>query len=333
MQQPVVLVGGVAERTRFSVSPLWETVAGLRLLSRPDRPLIHDRWTDWARERLAHLHSEPRFQLLHWLVTAAPTVPEFLIVTPGLRTVPVETELGAVVSTPADRVRQSITGTFGDRNLPPEVRRVMEHPEESASTLADVLAECHQLIIAPIWPRLAGVLEGDIEWRGKQLVEFGLPHVAPQLHDSTRWSLGSLVIGNPKQATTLLVHDRDVVLIPSAFLWPDIYLRYTPHRIALCYPARGFGSLWQRTAAPSDRSLEAVIGQTRTRLLKALDRPWTVSELAGLLGVTSSAVSQHLSALRAAGLVVSRRSGKEVTSLRTALGHALVDGHLPEAPF
>ncbi|WP_177221454.1 ArsR/SmtB family transcription factor [Lentzea xinjiangensis] len=323
----------MAERLRFSVSQLWETVAGLRLLSRPDRSAAHDRWTGWARERLVRLDREPRFRLLRWLVTTASTVPEFLIVTPGLRTVPVETELAAVVSTPAGRVRDSITGTFGDGKLPPDVLRIVEHPEESAAALAEVLAECHKLIIDPIWPRLAGVLEGDVEWRGKQLVEFGLPHVAPRLHDSVRWRSGSLVIGDPEQAETLSAHDRDVVLIPSAFLWPDVYLRYTPHRIALCYPARGFGSLWQRTAVASDRSLEAVIGRTRARLLRTLDRPWTVSELASLLTITSGAVSQHLSALRAAGLVVSRRSGKEVTSLRTALGHALVDGQLPESSF
>lgn len=333
MRQSVVLAGGVAERMRFSVSQLWETVAGLRLLSLPDRSALHDRWTGWAGERLARLEQEPRFRLLRRLVTAAPTVPEFLIVTPGLRTVPVEAELAAVVSTPVGRIRDSITATFGDGALPPDVRRVLEHPEESAAALAKVLAECHELIIEPIWPRLAGVLEGDVEWRGRQLVEFGLPHVAPRLHDSVSWRAGALVIGDPEQAATLSAHDRDVVLVPSAFLWPDVYLRYTPHRIALCYPARGFGSLWQRTGAASGRSLEAVIGKTRARLLRALDRPWTVSELATLLAITSGAVSQHLSALRAAGLVVSRRSGKEVTSLRTALGHALVDGQLPETSF
>ncbi|GAA3988852.1 DUF5937 family protein [Allokutzneria multivorans] len=328
MRRSVELTGGVAERMRFSVSQLWETVAGLRLLTR-DRTAVHDRWIGWAGERLARLEREPRYRLLHWLITAAPTVPEFLVVTPGLRTVPVETELAAVSETPAERVRDSITWTFGDRDLPRAARRVVEHPEESAAELAEVLAECHRLIIEPIWPRLAGVLEGDVEWRGKHLVEFGLPHVAPGLHDSISWRSGSLVIGDPEQAETLSAHDRDVVLIPSAFLWPDVYLRHTPHRIALCYPARGFGAFWHRTEAVSDGALDAVVGRTRARLLRTLDRPRTVSELASLLAVTNGAVSQHLSALRAAGLVVSRRSGKEVTSLRTALGHALVDGQLP----
>ncbi|HWO61886.1 MAG TPA: hypothetical protein VNO31_17845 [Umezawaea sp.] len=51
-----------------------------------------------------------------------------------------------------------------------------------------------------------------------------------------------------------------------------------------------------------------------------------MSELAERLNVTADAVSQHLGVLRATGLAVSRREGREVVSLRTALGLALVQG-------
>jgi DNA-binding transcriptional ArsR family regulator len=51
-----------------------------------------------------------------------------------------------------------------------------------------------------------------------------------------------------------------------------------------------------------------------------------VSELAARLGVTVGAVSQHLGVLRAAGLAVSRREGREMVSLRTGLGLALIRG-------
>ncbi|MFD4506460.1 ArsR/SmtB family transcription factor [Streptomyces sp. NPDC058457] len=331
-QQSVALTGQVAEGTRFSVSPLWETVSGLRVLARHRRQAVYGRWTAWADEQLTNLRGDRWFRLLLWLLTSGPEVPEFLVVTPGLRSVSIATEIDAVIATPAVRVRAALESAFGDDELPAAVRAAAERPEDTCRRLGERLAACHDALITPIWPRLAGVLEGDVEWRAAQLVEFGVSYVVPRLHDSVRWVAGSIVIGDPARATARPANDRDLVFVPSAFVWPDVYLRYTPHRIALCYPARGFGSLWQRSRTSSGNALQAVLGRNRARLLQILERPATVGELAEQLGITPGAVSQHLALLRAAGLVVSRRTGRETTSLRTALGHALVDGQLPENP-
>jgi hypothetical protein len=69
---------------RFAVSPLWETVAGLRVLAAPGYSPGHERWVAWAEQRLLNL-GEDR-SLLDTLVTM-PVVPEFLIPTPGVRSV------------------------------------------------------------------------------------------------------------------------------------------------------------------------------------------------------------------------------------------------------
>lgn len=61
---------------------------------------------------------------------------------------------------------------------------------------------------------------------------------------------------------------------------------------------------------------------TRIRLLMALDRTdLCVCDLADLLGMTKSAVSHQLSALRAAHLVTFRREGKNVR-------YSLADDHV-----
>lgn len=61
---------------------------------------------------------------------------------------------------------------------------------------------------------------------------------------------------------------------------------------------------------------------TRVRLLMALDRAdLCVCDLADLLGMTKSAVSHQLSALRAAHLVTYRREGKNVR-------YSLADDHV-----
>ena len=294
---------------RFAVSPLWETVAGLRVLVAPGYSAVHQRWVTWAEERLAGLRGDPWFDLLVRLVTSEPVIPEFLIPTPGLRFVGIDAEVDAVLRATPERV----TAALGDSTV---------LDDEGLVAMRDRLHAAHEAVIAPIWPRLEGVLQGDVERRVRLLVERGAPTVVHALHDAVGMRENTLVVnGVPTRAG-----ERDLVLVPSAFIWPHVYLRDSPVRLALCYPASGFGSLWERSDAPAQPALGRLIGQTRARLLRELDRPSTVLELAGRLGVTVGAVSQHLTVLRAAGLAVSRREGREVVSLRTALGLALAEG-------
>jgi DNA-binding transcriptional ArsR family regulator len=68
-----------------------------------------------------------------------------------------------------------------------------------------------------------------------------------------------------------------------------------------------------------------LLGRARATLLEALRSPATTTELARALGVTPSAVSQHLAVLRESGLVERERSGRRVGYRITALGTALLD--------
>lgn len=65
------------------------------------------------------------------------------------------------------------------------------------------------------------------------------------------------------------------------------------------------------------------------QLLQALRAPATTTDLARSLGVTTSAVSQHLRVLRAGGLIRGERSGRTVLYAATGLGRALLDGTDP----
>lgn len=67
-----------------------------------------------------------------------------------------------------------------------------------------------------------------------------------------------------------------------------------------------------------------VDGRARAGLLEALRSPATTTDLARALGVTPSAVSQHLRVLRENGLVTRERSGRQVVYLITAPGAALL---------
>jgi DNA-binding transcriptional ArsR family regulator len=229
--------------------------------------------------------------------------------TPGLLSVGIDEEADALLRATSDRIGSELGHVFGD------------DPRPALAALADRFRAVHDAIIAPVWPRLAGVLLGDVERRGRLLVDAGWTRVLDELHESVGWEAGRLAVGT----TRVDPGERDLVLLPSAFVWPDVYLRQSPVRLALCYPAHGFGTLWERANAPRP-ALGQLLGRSRARLLLELDRPASVSELAARLDVTAGAISQHLSVLRAAGLVVSQRDGRTTISLRTALGHALVQG-------
>lgn len=70
--------------------------------------------------------------------------------------------------------------------------------------------------------------------------------------------------------------------------------------------------------------LTALIGPTRAAILTTLTEPTTTTVLAGRHSVTPGAVSQHLSVLRSAGLVVSWRQGHSVLYHRTRSGDHLL---------
>jgi DNA-binding transcriptional ArsR family regulator len=129
--------------------------------------------------------------------------------------------------------------------------------------------------------------------------------------------------------------------MPSVFNWPEVSLSLaTSSQTVMLYPARGTATVWEGTVGNAGRreggawadgcqeAAEALLGTPRVRLLSALRSPATTTALARRLGVTPSAVSQHLAVLHRGGLVDKRRSGRVVLYQSTALGLALLRGGL-----
>ena len=118
--------------------------------------------------------------------------------------------------------------------------------------------------------------------------------------------------------------------MPSVFNWPQVSLNLaTSSQTILMYPARGTATVWEGGAwagmiGGREEAAEALLGAPRVRLLTALRSPATTTALARRLGVTPSAVSQHLAVLHRGGLVDKRRSGRAVLYQTTALGLALL---------
>jgi len=330
----LVIELGVADlaATRFSISPLYETVRAVHLLSNPSPPPVNRPWVRWAR---AELDRRPLRVPRLWplVATGLPYWPEFLVPAPLGKSPRFEEELTRLCATPEEPVRASLRRVFGDGPWPDIANDLVERPRESFPELAAELAECHDRLIAPHWDRIRPVLEADIAYHAGLLASGGARSLFGDLHPGLRWSGDKLFLtdsGDEADGRITLGPDG-VVLMPGVFIWPDWSVkRSTSTQTTLMYPARGAATVWEAGLGSADLepadlgAVEALLGAPRARLLGALRSPATTSALARRFGVTPSAVSQHLSVLHRGGLVDRERSGRSVLYQASELGLALL---------
>lgn len=166
------------------------------------------------------------------------------------------------------------------------------------------------------------MLDADLAHRARRLTEGGPAALFADLHPMVRWRDDRLDVSTIFDASVSLA-GRGLVLVPSAFYWQGVGpIIDPPWQPTLIYPARGVELLWQPGEA-GPQALPRVIGRSRADLLAALNAPRTTTDLAKQLGLSPGAVSQHLTALRSAGLLTTHRRGREVLYLRTPLADQL----------
>lgn len=323
----VVLVFGRDDpaRVRFAISPLWETMAALRVLLEPHRRRYHLPWLDAVRPELDRLDPQP-------LLALSPRTgwtPDFLTPAPDAPTTDITDQLAQVRATPpgqvALEVRRSLTERSGEP-VPEAAWRLLDDPVATRDALADLLERCWQLLVAPHWPRLRDLLQADVRHRTQTLGDYGLERVLTDLHPRARWSGGAIVIDRPA-AERYQLAGAGLRLMPSVFGWPDLAAVVDPPaRPALVYPARGIAELWQPARTGHSDALAALLGRTRAALLESLAEPASTHTLARRHGLAASTVSGHLSALRGARLITRQRHRHTVLYQQAPLGTELAHG-------
>ena len=165
--------------------------------------------------------------------------------------------------------------------------------------------------------------EAEVFLRGQQQAADGTATLLNDLHDRVRWDGARLTVSG---TTCLGAHDLEgggLCLVPSVFVWPSVLVVADGHTAQLAFPCRGIGTLWEPGSA-TPRGLEGVLGRSKARLLAVLENPLSTTDAAARLALSVSATSEHLAALRAAGLVQTRRSGRRTLNVRTAVADALL---------
>lgn len=302
-------------RSRFVRSLLWETSQAARTLIDARQQLHHQPWLARIDRAAARRH----LLVLTALNPRSGWVPDFLAPPPTRAERSFDDELVEVARYPPAAVARDLRRSL--QSHPSRARRAVLEPLIATPevALAQILTEltwAWKELLGPFWSTVHDLIDADIAYRSRQAARIGLGRALVDLHPDVGWRDGTITVDHADDITVNLT-GQGLSLMPSAYVWPHVLLVLDPPwPLTLVYPARGIGELWSAPpAAPS--GLAGVLGTTRALLLTDLAQPASTTTLAARHHLSPAAVSTQLGRLRDAGLVSSRRLGKEVLYQRT----------------
>lgn len=304
---------------RFACSALQETVVSLWIWRNPVRYAIHQPLVRGS----SHLLGSFDWPLLQAVIGPGGFLPDFLTPCPGSPRPDIDTELAVVRATSAERVVSGLKSSANGQPLHPRLRGVHTDPLGLLEEIGAALESYWELVIAPHWPRLSVILETDIRYRAKRLVEGGMQGLFGDLDERLRWTNRMLKVDEPDVELSVEVKGRGLTFTPSLFCRRAVTMIDLSLPPRICYPARGRATAWGSAPAESGKALADLLGPTRAKVLSAIAEPSSTAHLAFLLGLSQGTVSQHLGVLHQAGLAEKSRSGHMMLYVRSHLGDRL----------
>ncbi|MCX5267269.1 DUF5937 family protein [Streptomyces sp. NBC_00199] len=192
-------------------------------------------------------------------------------------------------------------------------RRLLDDPPGVRGWLRQFLRDCDEAFFSDVWARVRLPLAADARLKTDLLRRKGLAETLTAVssavtldEEAARITVDKLVVGH---STT---GDGGLLLVPTSLGWPHLMVlhRYGWQPV-LHYPV---GSP-EPAAPPSVEQLAlrmtALSHPVRMRICRMLARSaYTTTELAQVHGVSAPEISRHLTLLKKAGLVTTRRRGR-----------------------
>ncbi|WP_182885726.1 ArsR/SmtB family transcription factor [Microbispora sp. H10885] len=212
-------------------------------------------------------------------------------------------------------------------------RRPTAPPESvPAQPVVSALLWYCETVIAPYWNRFRAAVESERAVHARALLSGGPDELLRSLGHGLAWRRPRLWVEGDGEAGPRLRDGGGLVVVPSVFCERSEILLPDADRPLLVHPmgtsARDL-ALGLRSGPGEGvngrRALRNLLGGTRAAILAELHSPYTTTEVARRHDLAPGTVSRHLSVLRDAGLVGSRRRANEVLYVATPLGRALVD--------
>lgn len=259
----------------------------------------------------------PRSAGLVRLVTATKYLPDFVAVPPGRdRTGDLTGELAAMRGVGDGEARATLAESY--RFAWASDGLAWADVTDVTGRAADFFAECWTRFVEPDWARRRAVMERDIHHRAGVIATSGWRHALDGMAPDVHWDGHDAIRFSTQTYPDRHIGSAGLTFVPHTGM-SGRWICETPTRIAFVYPAKGALA----DHSPVDAGVARLLGPGRARVLAEVRLPATPSQLAAVLGVSLGTVSAHLAALRAAGTVTPRRSGRAVYYELTSTGEEL----------
>ncbi|MFI9332459.1 winged helix-turn-helix domain-containing protein [Kitasatospora sp. NPDC052868] len=310
-------------RTRFVISPLDHLMAGsARLGVHQGSGSRSERWWRDVRRHVPH-----RAVRLLEVVNASPVgVPDFMVADLDAVRRQLTDELDALLSVPQQAVEEGVAMFGSGPEVPAALARLREDGSRGLREVSDGAWALFRSCLAPDWPDIRRALEADIAARARTAARAGIGEMLDSLHPKAVWrDEGVLECTLGELEGSFELGGRGLELRPNYFVQRSISLLAEPDRQSLLLHPIAAPTAEPTARTPAADGLAAALGPARARALRAVaGSACSTTELAQRLGVTPPSASAHAAALRTAGLIATRREGKQVRHSLTDVGHDLV---------
>ena len=305
---------------RFAHSPLAEAINSLYMLHTGQVDALSRRWAQTARERLRAVDTT----LLRAIVPPGRSILMPPLDLNGINTI--EHQLQLLAEWPPSRLRAELEGVWQGVCMPDAAREVIADGPAGTRRVAMALGIYWDAVIAPRWDQMRAVLDAEIAYRAQQVTLGGISALLKDMHPKIQLHQSSIHVSK-NGFRNYDLEGNGLLLIPCVFAGPHIM--FDPGSLGLPvidYGPRGVGAVWDNngTTASSGEPLAALIGHSRTAILRNAELPRTTTDLARELGLSGASISVHLSILKRCGMVTSWRSGRRVLYQRTPLASSIL---------
>lgn len=338
---PTVLTGLhrlTGEQIRPIVSPLLELGSALHVLAEPGH---HDR-LEWAVRVKATMTAAENAELDAWSWTYRAVRSRIFVTYPpapdagagaGVGVNGWQGELERLRARPAEELAADLVRPLrGDgsggldavrhwarsrgRVVDVLVEGLLTEPDQAVGRFLDLLDRCWQAWFAAEWaqiaPQLTARARRDRDLAIRQDAAAMLISLDPAIDGKPG---ADSVIAQRLHSKRLDVGSRGLLLVPSAFVAPHLYLTEIPDEpVMAIYPVDRTAGPAVPTAKAIQTRLETLSSPIALRICRAVaSEPRTAGEIAALWSINPTQVTRHLRALTRAGVVTAERQGRFVT--------------------
>ncbi|WP_052407563.1 ArsR/SmtB family transcription factor [Allokutzneria albata] len=252
------------------------------------------------------------------LFTPKGELPDFVI----SRRTEISAALEELAMVPAARMRSELFTAFQGRPPAAWLHGLAAGERSARAILLRGIEAGYRAMVEPSWAEISSAAHTDLAHRGRILLREGLARAIASLPSTVGHRGQTVDVDNAADRGVPV--DHGLVFAPSCLLPGTLVITAGPGEpVTVVYPA-ATTVVKARLGRQTSDSLSALLGSRRAAVLRAAAVPRGTTELAAQAGISLSSASEHASALRNAGLIMTTRAGRKVLHTATELADSLM---------